>query len=69
MVGGWVREVTGDQETGYVPLFSNPRVSDPRCHGPCGDAEHGDAARALNERAALFAGLRSANGGPRHGGD
>lgn len=56
MVGGHMKEVTGNGHAS-LPMFSNPRISDPRCglRGICGDAQHGDAARALNELARYFA--------------
>ncbi len=57
MVGGWMREISGDGRSS-LPMFSNPRIRDPRCgsRGICGDPEIGDAARALNENARYYAG-------------
>lgn len=56
MVGGAMRTVTGNQHD-HLAIFSNPRLRDPRCgaSGVCGDEKTGDAARALNENAHLFA--------------
>lgn len=60
MVGGWMRAIHGDQHAS-LPLFSNPLLHDPRCGetGRCGDPLRGDAARVLNENAALYAGHES----------
>lgn len=57
MVGGWMKAINGDGH-GSLRLFSNPRIDDPRCgtSGRCGHPETGDAARALNENAAYYAG-------------
>ncbi|MBF0180991.1 MAG: hypothetical protein HQM03_13295 [Magnetococcales bacterium] len=57
MVGGWMGRIAGNDK-GSLPLFSNPRVHDPRCgeRGICGDPVMGDAARALNENAPFLAG-------------
>lgn len=55
MVGGYMKHVDG--KNGGLPMFSNPRIEDPRC-GPmrrCGDLLLGDSARALNEYAHLYA--------------
>ncbi|MBF0628673.1 MAG: hypothetical protein HQL91_10710 [Magnetococcales bacterium] len=56
MVGGWMKQVMGNDKAS-LPLFSNPRLHDPRCgvRQVCGDPETGDEARALNENAALYA--------------
>jgi len=56
MVGGWMKEINGDGHSN-LPMFSNPRIRDPRCgrEGICGDPEIGDAARALNENARDYA--------------
>lgn len=56
MVGGFMQEVNGDGHSA-LPLFSNPRLKDPRCglQGVCGDAETADAVRALNEHAGYYA--------------
>jgi hypothetical protein len=55
MVGGWMRAIQGNQKS--LPLFSNPRLRDPRCgrSGICGDPVMGDEARALNENACYYA--------------
>lgn len=57
MVGGWMKAVNGNGKSN-LPLFSNPRIRDARCgtDGVCGDPASGDAARALNEHAHLYAG-------------
>lgn len=57
MVGGWMKRINGDGH-GNLPMFSNPRIRDVRCgaRGICGDEKIGDAARALNENARLYAG-------------
>ncbi|MBF0260799.1 MAG: hypothetical protein HQL97_03010 [Magnetococcales bacterium] len=62
MVGGWMKRVMGDDKAS-LPLFSNPRLHDPRCglSGICGDPEHGDEARALNESAPRIRELAQAN--------
>ncbi|GAB0057030.1 hypothetical protein SIID45300_01350 [Candidatus Magnetaquicoccaceae bacterium FCR-1] len=62
MVGGWMKRVVGDDKAS-LPLFSNPRLHDPRCglSGICGDPEHGDEARALNETAPRILELAAAN--------
>lgn len=60
MVGGWMDAINGDQHS-VLPMYSNPRIRDPRC-GPtqtCGDPNIGDAARFLNENAAVYAGHES----------
>jgi hypothetical protein len=56
MVGGHMNEINGDNK-GSLPMFSNPRVRDPRCGVKqlCGDFAIGDAARALNENARYYA--------------
>lgn len=56
MVGGWMKRINGDGR-GSLPIFSNPRVRDPRCgaRGVCGDERLGDEARVLNENAARYA--------------
>lgn len=55
MVGGWMREINGNQKS--VPLFSNPRLRDARCgeNMICGDPLLADEARALNENAHHYA--------------
>lgn len=57
MVGGWMKAVNGNGKS-HLPLFSNPRIRNARCGtgGVCGDPASGDAARALNEHAHLYAG-------------
>lgn len=57
MVGGWMKAINGDGHSS-LPMFSNPRIRDVRCgrRGVCGDPRSGDAARALNENAAYYAG-------------
>lgn len=57
MVGGWMKSVNGNGRSS-LPMFSNPRIRDPRCglRGICGDPLVGDAARALNEHARYYAG-------------
>lgn len=57
MVGGWMKAISGNGR-GSLPMFSNPRIRDPRCgrRGICGDPLFGDAARALNEHARYYAG-------------
>ncbi|MBF0190381.1 MAG: hypothetical protein HQL99_04440 [Magnetococcales bacterium] len=56
MVGGWMKQVLGHDKAS-LPFFSNPRLRDPRCGVAqrCGDPETGDAARVLNEHAAVYA--------------
>ncbi|MBF0125875.1 MAG: hypothetical protein HQM02_01555 [Magnetococcales bacterium] len=56
MVGGWMGRVAGNDK-GSLPFFSNPRLRDSRCGSAqiCGDPDNGDAARALNENAGLYA--------------
>lgn len=56
MVGGWMKTVNGNGKSS-LPMYSNPRVRDPRCGaaGVCGDPAVGDAARALNEHARYYA--------------
>ncbi|MBF0271790.1 MAG: hypothetical protein HQL98_06995 [Magnetococcales bacterium] len=56
MVGGWMKQVLGNDKAS-LPIFSNPRLHDPRCGVAqrCGDPETGDAARVLNENAPLYA--------------
>lgn len=56
MVGGFMQEINGDGHSS-LPLFSNPRLNDPRCglQGICGDAEVADAARVLNGHARHYA--------------
>jgi hypothetical protein len=56
MVGGWMKEINGNGH-GSLPMFSNPRIRDERCgiSKICGDPAIGDAARALNENALLYA--------------
>ncbi|MBF0342031.1 MAG: hypothetical protein HQL95_13870, partial [Magnetococcales bacterium] len=56
MVGGWMGRVMGNDKAS-LPLFSNPRIKDPRCgiRQVCGDPQTGDAARTLNENAHLYA--------------
>lgn len=65
MVGGWMRAVVGDQHAS-LPMYSNPLVHHVDCgaRGRCGDLERGDAARFLNEHAALYAGHETANAVP-----
>ena len=55
MVGGWMGKVMGNNK-GSLPMFSNPRIHDPRCgiKQTCGDPKIGDAARALNENAPYY---------------
>lgn len=62
MVGGWMKAINGDGHSS-LPMFSNPRIRDPRCgaRGVCGDPASGDAARALNENARYYAGHESRN--------
>lgn len=57
MVGGWMRVVNGER-LNRLEVFSNPRLSHPLCGQArrCGDPETGDAARALEEHAAIYAG-------------
>ncbi|WP_170265819.1 zinc-dependent metalloprotease family protein [Thiohalocapsa marina] len=61
MVGGWMRAIYGDQHH-VVPMYSNPRVKDPRCGKlhECGNDAIGDAARFLNENAFLYSGHETA---------
>ncbi|WP_162232412.1 hypothetical protein [Methylogaea oryzae] len=56
MVGGFMQEINGDGHSS-LPLFSNPRLRDPRCgsQGVCGDAASADAARAMNEHRRYYA--------------
>ncbi len=55
MVGGWMGKVMGNDKAS-LPMFSNPRIHDPRCgvKQTCGDPRIGDAARALNENAPYY---------------
>lgn len=55
MVGGWMGKIFGNDKAS-LPIFSNPRLHDPRCglNSRCGDPDTGDAARALNENAVFY---------------
>lgn len=56
MVGGHMSDINGNNK-GNLPIFSNPRIRDPRCGVKqiCGNPVSGDEARALNENALSYA--------------
>jgi len=56
MVGGWMQSINGER-LNRLEVFSNPEVLNDACGSKrrCGDRTFGNAARALNEHASLYA--------------